>query len=162
MVKVRVILFYASVLLACMLAARAAVWIGDALAEPAPAWAKPAGPCTGPEYVVKRSMSFAERAHRGRRVTTCAFHAIVPAELGTALAVGFRESRFDPFAYNASSGASGLFQHLKRYWPGRRATYLQAREYPNTWPRVSPFNARANAILTARMVKRGGWGPWGL
>ena len=36
-----------------------------------------------------------------------------------ALYVADRESEFRPKAYNGYSGASGIFQHLRRYWPGR-------------------------------------------
>jgi hypothetical protein len=71
-----------------------------------------------------------------------------------ALYVARRESRFDPKAYNASSCAKGLFQHLCRYWPDRADTY----GFDN-W---SAFNGRANAFVTMRMVKRYGWDPWGL
>jgi hypothetical protein len=70
-----------------------------------------------------------------------------------ALTVAKRESRFVPTAYNSWSCAKGIYQHLCKYWPGRAYTYGF-----KDW---SAFNARANIIVTARMVKRDGWGPWG-
>jgi soluble lytic murein transglycosylase-like protein len=70
-----------------------------------------------------------------------------------ALAIARRESRFRPKAYNSWSCAKGIYQHLCRYWPKR------AREYGfNDW---SAYNARANIIVTMRMVRRYGWQPWG-
>jgi soluble lytic murein transglycosylase-like protein len=70
-----------------------------------------------------------------------------------ALAIAHRESRFKPRAYNSSSGASGIFQHLQQYWPNSARTY--------GFPGWSAFNARANIIVSMRMVKAIGWGPWG-
>jgi hypothetical protein len=71
-----------------------------------------------------------------------------------ALYVARRESRFRPKAYNGWSCAKGIYQHLCRYWPSRASAYGF-----NDW---SAFNARANIVVTMRMVRRGGWGPWGL
>jgi hypothetical protein len=72
----------------------------------------------------------------------------------TALYVARRESNFRHRAYNDASCASGIYQHLCHYWPGRARTYgFRDR---------SAFNARANIIVTMRMVRRGGWDPWGL
>jgi soluble lytic murein transglycosylase-like protein len=88
-----------------------------------------------------------------RRLVRCAarhWSVSVP----TALDVARRESNFRHRAFNRSSCASGVYQHLCHYWPGR------AREYG--FRGRSPFNARANVIVTMRMVRRGGWDPWGL
>jgi soluble lytic murein transglycosylase-like protein len=71
----------------------------------------------------------------------------------TALHVAQRESNFRHRAYNGSSCASGIFQHLCHYWPGRARVY--------GFRNRSAFNARANIIVTMRMVRRGGWDPWG-
>ncbi len=79
-------------------------------------------------------------------------HWDVPGGAVKALSIAYRESRYDPDAYNPS-GALGIYQHMRSYWPGR------ARKYG--FPRWSAFNARANIIVTMRMVKAGGWGPWG-
>ena len=72
----------------------------------------------------------------------------------TALYVAWRESRYRPSAYNAAGGAAGIYQHLLKYWPDRAADY-GFRDW-------SPFNARANIMVTMRMVRLYGWDPWGL
>jgi hypothetical protein len=78
----------------------------------------------------------------------------VPGGAAMALYVADRESHFRPDAYNSYSGASGIFQHLSRYWAGRADAFGFGG-----W---SPFNARANIMVTMRMVHRlGSWSPWG-
>ena len=65
------------------------------------------------------------------------------------------ESRGDPNAYNASSGASGLLQHLQKYWPGRAATVGM--------PDASPFDPWANMYVSAWLALAapgGGWQHW--
>lgn len=105
-------------------------------------------------------MSYAERVKRGRWVVRCVFKNLNPGQLETAKRIAYRESRFDPTAHNRSTDCRGLYQHLGRYWQARVYRYLKAKEFPNSWPRVSAFNARANAIVTARMIKETGWTPW--
>ena len=70
-----------------------------------------------------------------------------------ALYIAWRESRYRPSAYNAAGGAAGIYQHLLKYWPDRAADY-GFRDW-------SAFNARANIMVTMRMVKQYGWAPWG-
>ena len=70
-----------------------------------------------------------------------------------ALSIARRESRFRPTAYNSWSCAKGIYQHLCRYWPSRADAYGF-----DDW---SAYNARANVMVTMRMVKHYGWGPWG-
>ena len=70
-----------------------------------------------------------------------------------ALSIAHRESLYDPDAHNSWSCAKGIYQHLCRYWPDRAYDYgFKGR---------SAFNARANIIVTMKMVRRHGWGPWG-
>ena len=77
----------------------------------------------------------------------------VPGGARMALYVAGRESHYRPKAYNAYSGASGIFQHLSRYWPGRADTFGFGG-----W---SAFNARANIMVTMRMVRSAGdWSHW--
>jgi hypothetical protein len=71
-----------------------------------------------------------------------------------ALHVAWRESRFRPSAYNEISRAAGIYQHLLKYWPDRADDY-GFRDW-------SAFNARANIIVSMRMVRRYGWAPWGM
>jgi hypothetical protein len=84
-------------------------------------------------------------------IKCAADHWNVPGGESTALAIADRESRFRPTAYNPS-GCAGIYQHMLRYWPGRAAAYGFSG-----W---SAFNARANIIVTMRMVVQDGWGPW--
>ena len=70
-----------------------------------------------------------------------------------ALTIAHRESLFDPDAYNSWSCAKGIYQHLCRYWPERAYDYgFKGR---------SAYNARANIIVTMKMVRHYGWAPWG-
>lgn len=69
-----------------------------------------------------------------------------------ALYVAWRESRYRPSAYNAVGEAGGIYQHLLKYWPDRAEDYGFG-----DW---SVFNARANIMVTMRMVRDYGWEPW--
>ena len=65
------------------------------------------------------------------------------------------ESRGNPEAYNASSGASGLMQHLENYWPWRAKMAGFEGE--------SPFNPTANIYTSAWLLfehTAGGWQHW--
>jgi len=65
------------------------------------------------------------------------------------------ESRGDPNAHNSSSGASGLLQHLPKYWPDRAATVGMAD--------ASPFDPWANMYVSAWLALAapgGGWQHW--
>jgi hypothetical protein len=87
-----------------------------------------------------------------KRLIRCAAdHWNVPGGPSTALAIADRESKFRPNAYNPS-GCAGIYQHMLTYWPGRAAAYGFSG-----W---SAFNARANIIVTMRMVQQDGWGAW--
>ncbi len=61
------------------------------------------------------------------------------------------ESRGDPKAYNASSGASGLFQHLKKYWPSRATSA--------GFPGASAFDPEPNIAAAAWLLYTSGGGP---
>lgn len=68
------------------------------------------------------------------------------------LRVAYCESRYNPDAYNASSGASGLFQFMPRTWAANsvRAGYGG----------VSVFDPVANANTAAYMFANGQAGQW--
>ena len=84
-------------------------------------------------------------------IRCAAEHWNVPGGADLALYIADRESHFYPKAYNPS-GCAGIYQHMLRYWPGRAASFgFQG------W---SVYNARANIIVTMRMVHDDGWGPW--
>jgi hypothetical protein len=62
------------------------------------------------------------------------------------------ESRGDPNAVNAESGASGLMQHIPRYWDDRaRVSGFQG---------ASPFDPIANIYASVWLLDVGGWGHW--
>jgi soluble lytic murein transglycosylase-like protein len=87
-----------------------------------------------------------------KRLIRCAAH-YYGVQADKALVIARRESRFRPRAYNAWSCAKGIYQHLCRYWAGRADHYGF-----DGW---SAYNARANIIVSMRMVRRYGWQPWG-
>ena len=87
-----------------------------------------------------------------KKLIRCAAHHYGLSER-RSLYVAERESRFLPRAYNATSCAKGIFQHLCRYWASRAEAF--------GFPDRSAYNARANIFVTMRMVKRYGWGAWG-
>lgn len=76
-----------------------------------------------------------------------------PTTTDAALRVMACESGGNPDAYNSSSGASGLFQHLQRYW--------DARSDAAGWGDVSPFDPPANVAVAAWLSNRGAdWSHW--
>jgi hypothetical protein len=98
-----------------------------------------------------------------QRLIGCVFTTWAPGNSGIALYVANRESHFYPWAKNPSSSASGEFQHLATYWPGRAAAYLNRGWFgKGAWP-ASVWDPRAQAIVTARMVgPEGNWSPWSM
>tara|TARA_A100001201_G_scaffold143668_1_gene146601 strand:+ start:1968 stop:2801 length:834 start_codon:yes stop_codon:yes gene_type:complete len=65
------------------------------------------------------------------------------------------ESRGNPDAFNESSGASGLMQHLENYWPWRAKMA--------GFEGASPFNPTANIYTSAWLLfehTAGGWQHW--
>jgi hypothetical protein len=75
--------------------------------------------------------------------------------------VANRESKMLYNAYNASSGACGVYQHLSKFWGGRVAAYNKSHLGGLHVKDTRCFNARANVLVSLWMVDRGGWGPWG-
>lgn len=143
------------------------------LTQPANATTQPAGPCIG--YGVNKQTPTLVRTTRMKALVRCAFTwAGIGGEIPMALAIVDRESGFIPWAANPWTaaacrpwsgsvfGSCGLAQHLARYWPTRVRSHLKAWWFPKTFPEVSPYNERANALVTALMVRSGGWGPWAL
>lgn len=82
-----------------------------------------------------------------------------PTSHATADYVADRESDYQHDAWNSSSGACGVYQHLSRYWPGRVDAFNGAR--PRWDLAGSCKDARANILVTMRMAHGDGWGPWG-
>jgi hypothetical protein len=92
------------------------------------------------------------RRHVKKLIRCAAHHWDVRAR--RALYVARRESDFRPRAFNRSTCAKGVYQHLCRYW--------KERAYRFGFKGKSAFNGRANIIVTMKMVRRYGWSPWGL
>ncbi len=94
---------------------------------------------------------------REERLTTDCVLARWPVPGGSAT---FRsiiacESGWNRFAYNPAPYL-GLGQHSARYWPGRVRTYTPAR-----WTlRPRWTNSRTQIVVTARMMRAQGLGPW--
>jgi hypothetical protein len=76
-----------------------------------------------------------------------------PSDVDRALRVMSCESKGDPYARNRRSGASGLFQHLPKYWAGRADKA--------GFPGASIFDPEANVAVAAWLVYDfGGWRHW--
>jgi len=84
-------------------------------------------------------------------------------QVDCVLGIILRESRGDPTAYNSSYGASGLMQHLIKYWPSRAAG---AGFVDSSGLVASPFNGEANIAAGKYLADyyegRGSnwWTPW--
>ena len=76
----------------------------------------------------------------------------LPADLEWARRVMWCESRGDPNAYNTSSGASGLFQHLERFWADRSAKA--------GIPSAGIFDPEANIAVASWLFYTGGAQHW--
>lgn len=147
-----------------LIAAALAVALCSTLLTPAHAFVWK-GPCTGWKngQHLRNTTPVAVAARRNRHLIRCVF-ATFGASTTTALQIADRESNFNPWAwhhaYSWSHDCLGSFQHMRAYWDDRVRRYLKAKWFPRSWPHVSPFDPRANAIVTARMTRAGGWGPW--
>jgi len=75
-----------------------------------------------------------------------------PTDVDTAMQIMQCESGGDPNAKNPRSSASGLFQHLARYWPTRSASA--------GWTGASIWNPEANVAVAAWLKDTAGWGSW--
>jgi hypothetical protein len=75
------------------------------------------------------------------------------------LGIIYRESKGDPRAYNSRYGASGLMQHLIKYWPGRAAS---AGFKDSNGLVASPYNGEANIAAGAAIAGSGSnwYAPW--
>ncbi len=74
------------------------------------------------------------------------------SEVDYALAVVWCESSGNPTAYNTSSGASGLFQHLPKYWASRSSKAGV--------PGADIMDPTANVLVAAWLVRTDGWHHW--
>ena len=75
-----------------------------------------------------------------------------PDDVAWAMRVMACESGGDPYAKNPRSSASGLFQHLARYWDARSAKA--------GWAGASIWDPEANIAVAAWLYYTGGPGHW--
>ena len=100
--------------------------------------------------VSRSSGSYGGGVEQWRQLVAAYFSA---SDIETALCVIDRESRGgNPNARNSSSGASGLFQHLPKYWADRSSKA--------GWEGADIFNPEANVAVAAWLKRTGGWGHW--
>lgn len=121
-----------------------------------PAHAQPSGPCSGAASYIRPAMGSVIVTRRVHQLLRCAGHTYgvsVPRLVCTA----DRESSFWPWADSGSS--KGVMQQNAVYWPGRVRAFWERRWAPNSYP-PSYFSARANIIVSARMIRAGGWSSW--
>lgn len=108
------------------------------------------------EYVVPdRDYGEAVERYRSEVISAIARYGGPASDVSKFLRVMKCESGGDPSAFNESSGASGLMQHLSNYWPWRAkmAGYEGA----------SPFDPIANINTSAWLLyehRAGGWQHW--
>jgi hypothetical protein len=75
-----------------------------------------------------------------------------PQDVPTAMCIIQEESGGNPTAKNPYSSASGLFQHLARYWP--------ARSTKAGVPGASIWDPEASTVVAAWLKRAGGWTHW--
>ncbi len=80
--------------------------------------------------------------------------------VATALCLMGRESGGDPNAYNEGSGASGLFQHLPKYWNGPLAWRATAAGWGGSDIMDPEANVAVAAWLADESIKGHGWHHW--
>lgn len=95
-------------------------------------------------------------AHQRELIRCATNHWRVFGGYEKALCIAKRESGLDPRAVSGDGKYLGLFQHAKRYWPGRYDAYTQ----PSWELNDSALIGRTNAIVSIRMARDVGWGPW--
>jgi hypothetical protein len=116
--------------------------------------AAPPGPCA-----LARRQGEGVRTFSKRLIRCAVAHWSVRGGIDKAICVAKRESGLIPRAISADGRYLGLYQHAKRYWPGR----YDATTRPEWKLENDALNGRTAAIVTIRMVHRGGrhgWDPW--
>ena len=74
------------------------------------------------------------------------------SEVALAMKVMHCESRGDPTAHHGGSHASGIFQHLPKYWSSRSTRA--------GWSGADIFNPEANIAVAAWLLGDSGWKNW--
>ena len=92
---------------------------------------------------------FGDRVERWRPLVAAYFPA---GQVDRALCIIRYESGGNPDAHHSGSGASGLFQHLPKYW-GERSRKAG-------WAGASVWDPEANVAVAAWLWRVAGWGHW--
>jgi hypothetical protein len=74
------------------------------------------------------------------------------SDINTALCIIKYESGGNPYADNPGSSASGLFQHLGKYWT--------ERSIKAGWAGADIWDPEASTAVAAWLQRTGGWGHW--
>ena len=101
-----------------------------------------------PRIVLKAQSRTSHRVERWRPLVAEWF----PSQVDAAMRVLACESHGKRWAFNRTSGASGLFQHLAKYWDARAAKA--------GWAGASVWDPVANVAVAAWLWRQSGWQPW--
>ncbi len=119
------------------------------------------GPCDSPRFVnIKPSLGTDVIHRRVKGLIRCAANRW-NLDAAETLKIAECESSLWPWSSNGID--RGLFQQDYRYWSTRAKTYLRASWFPQHWSSVRDhgwYKARANTLLSARMMHRNGLGAW--
>lgn len=96
------------------------------------------------------------QAHQRELIRCATNHWPVFGGYEKAVCIAKRESGLDPRAVSRDGKYLGLYQHAKRYWPGRYEAYTRRGWELND----SALVGRTNAIVSIRMAADVGWGAW--
>lgn len=114
----------------------------------------------------KRTCSFERNDHYSRSETfdtyKCVYRKINPDDMGIAGYIAIRESKFNAYAKNTSSSASGVYQFVSGTWDSLWRTFradgvVRTRHLVN-----DVFDARSNIFIAAYAMRRWGCSPWGM
>lgn len=122
-----------------------------------------ATPAPAPPPTAPASSQFRPDVERWRPLVTTYFGGYGRGWVKWALGVIECESRGDPDAKNPNSTASGLFQHLARYWgPTWRGETIRGgnRAARAGWPGADIFDPEANIAVAAWLLDVAGPGSW--
>jgi hypothetical protein len=109
------------------------------------------GPCDP-----HRQEDESEQSHMRELIRCATNHWTVFGGYEKALCIAKRESGLNPRAVSSDGKYLGLYQHAKRYWPGRYDAYTRRAWELND----SALIGRTNAIVSIRMASDVGWGAW--
>ena len=126
-----------------------------------PARAADRGPCDEERWLRITPQEWTSELVKG--LIRCAANRF-DVDVSTAMRVADCESSFYAFAH--SNGNYGVFQQRGVYWPDRAKALLREDWFNKAqWDRIEdvpqgPYIARANVLLSMKMVRNTGWGDW--